>query len=162
MTAVRVPRLGQRGEGWVVLQLALLAATFAAGALDAGWPGSLDRPAVRLAGAAIGVAGLLLWLTALRTLGRAITPFPHPRADARLVASGVYAHVRHPIYGGGSLILLGYSLLTTSLLAFALTVVEIAVFDAKARLEEAWLEERYPEYAAYRRRTRRRFLPWLY
>lgn len=161
MTAVRVPRLGERGEGWVALQLALLAATFAAGVVDAGWPESLDRPAVRVVGAAIGTAGLLLWLTALRTLGRALTPFPRPRPDARLVVTGVYAHVRHPVYGGGTLILLGYSLLTTSLLAVVLTLAEIAVFEAKARLEEGLLEQRYPEYAEYRRRTPRRFLPWL-
>jgi protein-S-isoprenylcysteine O-methyltransferase Ste14 len=28
--------------------------------------------------------------------------------------------------------------------------------------EEAWLIERFPEYAFYRARTPRRFVPWLY
>jgi protein-S-isoprenylcysteine O-methyltransferase Ste14 len=33
--------------------------------------------------------------------------------------------------------------------------------DRKARLEERWLRERFPEYEDYMRRVRR-FLPWIY
>jgi protein-S-isoprenylcysteine O-methyltransferase Ste14 len=33
--------------------------------------------------------------------------------------------------------------------------------DLKARREEAWLSERYPEYAAYARHTHR-FVPGVY
>ena len=32
--------------------------------------------------------------------GQAMTPLPRPRDDGRLVESGVYRLVRHPIYGG--------------------------------------------------------------
>ncbi len=32
------------------------------------------------------------------------------------------------------------------------------LFDLKSRREEAWLADRYPGYAAYRARVRRRFL----
>jgi protein-S-isoprenylcysteine O-methyltransferase Ste14 len=37
----------------------------------------------------------------------------------------------------------------------------LAFFDLKSRREEAWLVKRFPEYAAYQRRTRR-LIPWLY
>jgi protein-S-isoprenylcysteine O-methyltransferase Ste14 len=41
-----------------------------------------------------------------------------------------------------------------------LTVLAI-VFWLKSIREEVWLTERYPDYAAYRRETPRRFIPWL-
>jgi protein-S-isoprenylcysteine O-methyltransferase Ste14 len=33
-------------------------------------------------------------------------------------------------------------------------------FRLKSMREEVWLEERFPGYATYRRRTRR-FIPWI-
>ena len=42
------------------------------------------------------------------------------------------------------------------------TALLAVLFDLKARREEAWLIERFPEYADYRARTPRRLLPWLY
>ena len=42
------------------------------------------------------------------------------------------------------------------------TALLALLFDLKARREEAWLMERFPKYAAYRARTPRRFVPWLY
>jgi protein-S-isoprenylcysteine O-methyltransferase Ste14 len=35
------------------------------------------------------------------------------------------------------------------------------VFWLKSIREEAWLAGRYPDYAAYRQATRRRFIPWI-
>jgi protein-S-isoprenylcysteine O-methyltransferase Ste14 len=37
-----------------------------------------------------------------------------------------------------------------------------ALFDLKARVEEAYLEERFADYAEYRERTPSRFVPGLY
>lgn len=60
------------------------------------------------AGVLIGGAGLLLGLAGLGSLGRKnLSPFPHPKRGATLVEDGVYAMVRHPIYGGVSLGALG-------------------------------------------------------
>ena len=42
------------------------------------------------------------------------------------------------------------------------TLLLTVLFDLKARREEAWLIERFPEYVAYRAGTPRRFVPWLY
>ena len=35
-------------------------------------------------------------------------------------------------------------------------------FDAKRRREERWLEEQYADYATYRERVRRHFIPFLW
>jgi protein-S-isoprenylcysteine O-methyltransferase Ste14 len=44
-------------------------------------------------------------------------------------------------------------------LVFAPAAVLAAVFYFKSMREEAWLTERYPDYAHYRRATPRRFIP---
>lgn len=125
---------------------------------------TLDGPfdqvvlAVGIAEMAIGVWALL---NAFRELGPNLTPLPRPAARSSLVRSGIYARLRHPIYAGLMLASLGWATATRSLPAFASAVVLCLFFDVKARREEAWLVERYPEYAAYRLQTRR-FLPGVY
>jgi protein-S-isoprenylcysteine O-methyltransferase Ste14 len=38
----------------------------------------------------------------------------------------------------------------------------VAFVELKSRREEQWLAERHADYADYRRRTRRRFIPFVY
>jgi protein-S-isoprenylcysteine O-methyltransferase Ste14 len=59
------------------------------------------------------------------------------------------------------LLAIGWSL-AESPLGLIPTALLAVVFDLKARVEERWLEEKLPEYAQYRERTPRRFVPGLY
>ncbi len=101
-----------------------------------------------LAGSGFGIAGV-------RVLGRNRTPFPQPRADAELVQRGIYARVRHPLYTSVMLVSFGWALLWRSGPAFATALVLVPFFQAKARREERWLRQRFPEYADYARRVPR-------
>ncbi len=94
-------------------------------------------------------------------LGRHLTPFPRPKADAELIRSGIYAKVRHPLYL--SVISLGFAwaLLWRSGPALALAVLQLPFFQAKARKEEGWLRERFSGYEEYARRVKR-FIPGLF
>jgi protein-S-isoprenylcysteine O-methyltransferase Ste14 len=155
----RVPALGPRGVGWVVLQSALIGEMIVCAVLGPRWPHVVE-PELRIAGFALEAAGLALVIPARFTLGRSFTVLPRPRDRATLKRRGVYAHVRHPIYGG--VILLGIGLaLQRSPLVFVPTALLAVAFFFKSTLEEAWLTERYPDYREYRRTTRRRFVPWL-
>jgi len=89
-----------------------------------------------------------------------MTPLPRPRQDGALVETGVYALVRHPIYGGLILAALGWAMVRASIVAVILAAALAAFFRLKSSREERWLEMRYPDYAAYRARTRR-FIPWI-
>ena len=82
-------------------------------------------------------------------------------AGTRLRQGGIFGLVRHPVYGGVILIGLGWSLADAPL-GLVPTALLAVLFDLKAQREEAWLIERFPEYAAYRAGTPRRFVPWLY
>ena len=156
-----LPSLGPRGEGWLILQLLLLALVALAGlASPAAWSGPLVS-ITSLLGLGLMLGGAMLLGRGLMDLGRNLTSLPRPRDDAHLVESGVYSLVRHPIYGGLLLTALGWALVAASLLALLLVVGLGLFIDLKARREEAWLGERYGGYAAYMARTRR-LLPWLY
>ncbi len=155
----RVPDLGPRGEGWVVGQSLLIVAVVACGFVQVEWPERL-QPFLRVLGLVVMALGATLLLLGFRGLGRSLTPLPRPRPDGHLVRSGIYRHARHPVYGGVLILALGGSLAAAPL-GLVPTMLLAILFDLKARREEAWLVERYPEYEQYRADTPHRFLPWL-
>lgn len=159
MTA-RLPSLGPRGEGWLLIQGLLLLGVAAAGWTGPSWDGDL-RVATTGIGGLLVAAGTILAVRGLVDLRENLTPFPRPRPGARLVETGAYRLVRHPIYGGLVLAATGWGLVAAAPLALAAAAVLLAFFDLKSRREEAWLAERFPSYLDYRARTKR-LIPWLY
>jgi protein-S-isoprenylcysteine O-methyltransferase Ste14 len=124
-----------------------------------GWPAGAD-PALAIAGGLRALIGIVLAAAGIRHLGSSLTPFPAPVEGGELREGGVYAHARHPIYGGGMLAALGWSLLTSPW-ALVPSALLVALFEGTRRREEGGLAERYPGYAAYRRAVPRRFIPFV-
>jgi protein-S-isoprenylcysteine O-methyltransferase Ste14 len=81
--------------------------------------------------------------------------FPEPRERARLITTGPYALVRHPMYLAVLLFAAGFALGwrgVPQLLALALLA---AVLHVKASREERLLAQKFPEYRDYAARTAR-------
>jgi protein-S-isoprenylcysteine O-methyltransferase Ste14 len=156
----RLPSLGRRGGGWVGLQVAFLGAAVAAGVLGGAWPPTAS-PWLAVPGCVGVLAGAGLLLGGGVGLGRQLTPFPRPVTDGALRQDGVYGLVRHPMYGGGLLLILGWALLSSPLVLLPLGLAAVFL-DAKSRREEAWLVEQHPGYALYRLKVPRRFVPWVW
>lgn len=106
-------------------------------------------------------AGIGMAVRAIIELGPNLSPFPQPQENASLTRRGLYARVRHPIYGGLIVAGLGWALWKGSALHLLLAVVLALYMNAKAAREELHLLTRFPEYAAYRNATRR-MIPWVY
>jgi len=154
---------GARGEWFVVVQVVLIALVFLGPRAPAG---RAARPfpfarACPVAGGALMVAGGGLLAAGVVRLGRGLTPLPYPKEGGVLVRSGAYALVRHPMYSGGLLLALGWALWVQGWLTLGYVAVLFAFLDVKSRREERWLVERFPEYAAYRRRVRK-LVPFVY
>ena len=150
-----------RGGGWVAGHVVLIAAIILSAVLGPGVPDGLAVLAYAAGGALITL-GVLLLISGGAGLGSSLTPFPAPRPEGQLVTAGIYRRVRHPMYGGGILVALGWSILTGSAAGLILTVVLVLYFELKSRREERWLLDRYAGYAEYRRHTPRKFVPFVY
>lgn len=158
MTTTRVPSLGPRGEGWVVLQFVLFGVVAWVGVVAAPWSAGSARVAATAAGLVLIAWGVVQGWMSFRDLGPSLTAMPRPHDSATMRTGGIYAHVRHPMYGAAILVAGGWALARgplTLVPALALAVV----LDLKSRREEAFLADRYPDYEAYRDRVRHRFFP---
>lgn len=102
--------------------------------------------------------GLILSLVSTVSLGRNLTPNPVPKSSAKLVQSGWYQYVRHPIYGGILLVAWGISLPLLHVPSLVAATGLLLFFHIKARYEESHLRKRFPEYDEYSKSTWR-FLP---
>jgi protein-S-isoprenylcysteine O-methyltransferase Ste14 len=158
-----LPQLGRRGAGWVAAQIVLVTAIFLSALVGLGWPSWLEPPAYAIGGVlvAAGVGMLAAGGGALARVS-AVTPFPAPRTGSGLQTSGIYQIVRHPMYGGGILIALGWSMIFATLMGLILTIVLAVFADLKARREELWLEQTFAEYTAYRQHTRSTLIPFVW
>ena len=81
-----------------------------------------------------------------------------PSVRDTLVRDGLYAHVRHPIYGGGLLVFAGLALLRPSSPVLVASAVGFVWAIMQARLEELDLVQRLSAYREYMAQVPR-FIP---
>ncbi|HUK78566.1 MAG TPA: methyltransferase [Thermoleophilia bacterium] len=155
-----LPALGRRGGGWVVAQMTLLGVAAVAGVAGPAWPAG-GRRFLRPAAAPVALAGLLLLAGGGARLGRQLTVYPRPVATGTLRRDGAYGLVRHPMYGGVSLLLLAWALASSPAAGPPWAMATIFL-DVKRRREEEWLLEQHADYAAYRRDVKRRLIPFVW
>jgi protein-S-isoprenylcysteine O-methyltransferase Ste14 len=156
----RLPDLGPRGEGWVALQVVLFTLLALAGTAGPAW-GDPWLAAGRLAGAVLVGVGVVVAALGLTGLRENLTAVPRPVEGGRLVESGIFGLVRHPIYAGIIAAAFGWGLVTASPPALIVALGLGVFFDLKSRREEAWLLAAYPAYRDYRRRVHK-LIPFVY
>jgi protein-S-isoprenylcysteine O-methyltransferase Ste14 len=143
-----------------MLQFALMGLIVAAMVLGPHWPESAAG-ALRAVGTVLAVAGGAVAVIASRVLGRSLTPYPRPGVRARLVETGPYRVVRHPVYAGGVLLFTGFAF-ALSPLVLVPTALLTVTWALKVRVEERFLRVTYDGYDDYAARTRYRLVPFVY
>ena len=147
---------GERGEGLVVAQFALLGLIAFADAIPAA------RTLLLGAGALALPLSLALVVGGVLALEDDLTPFPAPTSANALRTDGVYAVVRHPIYSGALIACGALSAITGSAPRFALTLALLAVLQRKVAVEDAALRERHGEaHREYVARVPAALIPYL-
>jgi protein-S-isoprenylcysteine O-methyltransferase Ste14 len=129
---------------------AVLATAFAIDALGLSVTQPVTQPDASSLAMGLTLAGTLLAFWSAWHLGTSFSLLPQAR---RLVTTGPYRYVRHPIYLGGLLITIGEVWLRFSPLVVVLNVLFVAAQIVRLRYEEQVLSRAFPEYAAYRART---------
>lgn len=115
---------------------------------------AIHSPVLGAIGAVLFVSGLALAVWARVHLGRNWGMPMTQRAEPELVTSGPYRFVRHPIYSGLILGILGTAL-ATNLLGLIIAVVLTGYFYYSASVEEKNLIATFPTaYPAYRMATK--------
>lgn len=104
------------------------------------------------------IAGFAASVVIASRLGRAFSIMPEARV---LVTAGAYARVRHPLYAAEVIGLAGNAILFRQPWAILILLAVIALQVARAHFEEQVLSQAFPDYAAYRARTKR-FIPGVY
>ncbi len=118
-------------------------------------PGGAASPMLSATGEVLQAAGLLLIGVALLSLRRS---FGIVAANRGVMTGGLYRFVRHPLYTGELVFVLGFTFACPSGWNIALWVMELGLQAARARIEEGFLSFD-PVYEQYRRKVRHRFIP---
>lgn len=149
------PHLDREAMWWVAAQLVLFGVWLVA-LLVTAEPATAVRSVI---GGAIIVFAVGLMEASRRALGSNLTPYPQPREGATLVATGIYARIRHPIYSGVVLALAGASVVGGSVVAGLIALGFLGFFSAKASVEERALAINVVGYDRYLGAVRGRFFP---
>lgn len=110
---------------------------------------------VEVLGACMVLAGAAFTVWARVTLGRNWSAEVTFKEDHELIESGPYALVRHPIYTGLILMVLGTAIDYGRIVGFALCLTLCGGLWWKARQEERIMSSHFPDaYADYKRHVR--------
>ena len=147
-------RRGIRGRGIAAIAVVILLRGFRGGSLE------INIPALAVVGTALFVAGLALAIWARVIIGRNWGMPMTEKIEPELVTRGPYSVIRHPIYSGILLAMLGTTL-ATNLIGLGITIVLGAVFIHSAMVEERNLTATFPtSYPDYRAQTKM-LIPYL-
>jgi protein-S-isoprenylcysteine O-methyltransferase Ste14 len=106
-------------------------------------------------GAALAAAGLVFCVWARLHLGRNWSGIVTVKQDHELITSGPYAIVRHPIYTGLLLAVVGSALATGEWRGVVAVALVFAAIWHKLRIEERFMVETFGDaYVQYRRRVK--------
>lgn len=104
--------------------------------------------------------GVLLVIVPILQLNKFISVFPTPVNDAKLITTGAFKYIRHPIYAGIVLGGTGLALFYHNFFQLLIMLFLYLLFEVKSNYEEQQLSKRFSEYEAYKKQTYK-FFPGL-
>lgn len=84
------------------------------------------------------------------------------REDQQVISTGLYKYIRHPLYFGNSILVIGLSLSLGSLIALIPALIFISLMIIRILFEEKTLSEELQSYMAYKKKVRYRLIPYIW
>ena len=164
-------RGGRKWPLWTQVAVVILGLVICIPLFYFGWISLLNLPPntafiLDSIGLIVYLAGFAFVLWARRTLGKywGLSTSQQVKLldNHQLVQTGPYAFVRHPMYFGWWVAMLGLTLLYPVWAVFLLFIFSLISFAGRARREESALEERFGNlWLEYRKRTKS-LIPFIY
>lgn len=124
------------------------------------WRGQGSLPG-NIMGLLVMAVGLTIITVGKSTLGTNYSPCQDSLIPNSLTASGLYRHIRHPLYTGNMLYFSGMALTGSTYTGWAAALALSYLFVRSALVEERLLKQMLPTYEKYQKQTKR-FIPYLY
>ena len=118
---------------------------------------------IRIAGGLLLTLGLAMVFEALRenTFAAPVVKMQKERGQ-RVISTGVYGVVRHPMYAGAVLLFISTPLLLGSVYGLVLGFLLIITIAARSVGEEAMLKRELEGYSDYTKKVKWRIIPFLF
>ena len=156
----------EQGESMVVFAI-LIGATILVGFVVPFFSGreitSLRLPPfLRYFGVVLFLAGLWIRHTAIRALKRQFSIYIAIQENHQLITTGIYSRIRHPIYLGAALNLIGFALVFPTLLGFLFVCVYFMLLSHRMAQEEKLMLKHFGSvYEEYITKSHR-LIPHIY
>jgi len=122
-----------------------------------------NEPIVGYIGIILIVLGAIIMVASRIQLGKYGTPVIHTGEDHKLATKGLYKYVRHPMYFGATMMMLGPFIAFRGLFVFIIIIFYyLIVMKMRMQMEEEILIGAFgDEYRDYMKRTKR-IIPFIY
>ncbi len=148
-------------KGVIAASLAMFVLGFVLAGLDFRFSWLVLPKGVQIAAAVVFLLGYAMYAEVLREneyLSRTV----EVQSGQKVIDTGLYGVVRHPMYSATILMFLSLPLVLGSLIAFVVFLIYPAVIVMRIGNEEKVLEEGLEGYSEYKKKVRYRLLPFIY
>ena len=107
------------------------------------------------------IIGLLIYFLVMKE-NTYLSKVVEVQEDQQVISTGPYKYVRHPLYLGNSITVIGVALSLGSLLALVPAFIFIVLMAVRLIFEEKTLEEELQGYLEYKKKVRYRLIPLIW
>tara|TARA_Y100000589_G_scaffold295101_1_gene301195 strand:+ start:1067 stop:1540 length:474 start_codon:yes stop_codon:yes gene_type:complete len=101
----------------------------------------------------IVVASIFI-IFSLKELGKSISPMPRPKQNSKLITSGIYTILRHPMYYSLIVISIGFFMKSFTIYNLILTILLMFIISNKIKIEEEHLTKKFIKYNSYKKEVK--------
>ncbi|WP_026670417.1 methyltransferase family protein [Butyrivibrio sp. AE3006] len=116
---------------------------------------------IAYAATAVFLLGYLIYAEVLRE-NAYLSRIVEVQENQKVIDTGLYGIVRHPMYSSTLLLFLSMPLVLGSVISFVIMLVYIPIIAKRIRNEEQVLEQGLAGYSDYRKRVKHKLIPWIW